>query len=232
MAVIWKLPVIFVCENNQYAVSTHVSQTIAFDSILTLAEAYQIPGHDVDELRAGSYWTLSTGYLWKLKDIFTLRGQSLYAGVRLQGGQAFDRFDGVPDGDIESASVYLTGRTPVGPLTVGFAATTTDSWSLWLSIGRPIGSGTIRNEASSAELHCSDATNLDKDMNMSFRNEGNVDRALRVIIGLAVISLVFVGPKTPWGWLGAIPAVTGLAGWCPLYALLGINTCGAKSAKQ
>jgi pyruvate dehydrogenase E1 component alpha subunit len=48
MAVIWKLPVIFVCENNQYAVSTHVSQTIAFDRILTLAEAYQIPGYDVD----------------------------------------------------------------------------------------------------------------------------------------------------------------------------------------
>ncbi len=48
MAVIWKLPVIFVCENNQYAVSTHVSQTIAFDGILTLADAYQIPGHDVD----------------------------------------------------------------------------------------------------------------------------------------------------------------------------------------
>jgi pyruvate dehydrogenase E1 component alpha subunit len=48
MAVIWKLPVIFVCENNQYAVSTHVSQTIAFDSILTLAEAYHIPGYDVD----------------------------------------------------------------------------------------------------------------------------------------------------------------------------------------
>ena len=48
MAVIWKLPVLFVCENNQYAVSTHVSQTIAFKHILTLADAYQIPGHDVD----------------------------------------------------------------------------------------------------------------------------------------------------------------------------------------
>ncbi len=48
MAVIWKLPVIFVCENNQYAVSTHVSQTIAFDGISTLADAYQIPGYDVD----------------------------------------------------------------------------------------------------------------------------------------------------------------------------------------
>jgi Protein of unknown function (DUF2892) len=67
-------------------------------------------------------------------------------------------------------------------------------------------------------------------MNMSFKNEGNVDRALRVIIGLAAISLVFVGPKTPWGWLGAIPLVTGLIGWCPVYSLFGINTSGKGTA--
>jgi pyruvate dehydrogenase E1 component alpha subunit len=48
MAVIWKLPVIFVCENNQYAVSTHVSQAIAFDRISTLADAYSISGYEVD----------------------------------------------------------------------------------------------------------------------------------------------------------------------------------------
>lgn len=65
---------------------------------------------------------------------------------------------------------------------------------------------------------------------MSFKNEGTVDRALRVIIGLAVISLVFVGPKTPWGWLGTIPLVTALIGWCPLYSLLGINTSGKGTA--
>jgi Protein of unknown function (DUF2892) len=65
---------------------------------------------------------------------------------------------------------------------------------------------------------------------MSIKNEGNVDRALRVIIGLAVISLVFVGPKTHWGWLGVIPLLTGLAGWCPLYALFGINTSGKGTA--
>jgi Protein of unknown function (DUF2892) len=67
-------------------------------------------------------------------------------------------------------------------------------------------------------------------MNMSFKNEGNVDRVLRVIIGLSAISLVFVGPKTPWGWLGAIPLVTGLIGWCPLYSLFGINTSGKGTA--
>jgi hypothetical protein len=68
-------------------------------------------------------------------------------------------------------------------------------------------------------------------MDMKFRNEGNVDRILRVLVGLAIISLVFVGPKTPWAWLGAIPVITGMAGWCPLYAVLGINTCRTSPAR-
>lgn len=57
------------------------------------------------------------------------------------------------------------------------------------------------------------------------RNEGTIDRILRIVVGLAVISLVFVGPQTPWGWLGVVPVVTGLIGWCPAYTLLGIKTC-------
>ena len=59
-------------------------------------------------------------------------------------------------------------------------------------------------------------------------NEGGIDRALRVIVGLAVLALAFVGPKTPWGYVGLVPLLTGLVGFCPLYALLGINTCPAK----
>jgi hypothetical protein len=58
-----------------------------------------------------------------------------------------------------------------------------------------------------------------------FRNEGTVDRALRVILGIVLIALVFVGPKTPWGWVGIVPLVTGLVGFCPLYRLIGVNTC-------
>jgi hypothetical protein len=55
-------------------------------------------------------------------------------------------------------------------------------------------------------------------------NEGMIDRVLRVIIGIALISIVFIGPETPWGWLGVIPLATGLIGWCPAYMLLGIKT--------
>ena len=57
------------------------------------------------------------------------------------------------------------------------------------------------------------------------RNEGTLDRALRVIVGLVLIALVFVGPQTPWGWVGLVPLLTGLVGMCPLYSILGINTC-------
>jgi len=55
-------------------------------------------------------------------------------------------------------------------------------------------------------------------------NEGALDRVLRIILGLVVLSLVFVGPKTAWGYLGVIPLLTGLVGFCPLYALLRIST--------
>jgi len=61
-------------------------------------------------------------------------------------------------------------------------------------------------------------------------NEGSIDRVLRVILGLALISIVFIGPKTMWGWVGVVPLVTGLVGMCPLYAILGINTCPVHKA--
>jgi hypothetical protein len=60
------------------------------------------------------------------------------------------------------------------------------------------------------------------------RNVHNIERVIRIIIGLGLISLVFVGPQTPWGWLGVIPLATGIIGWCPPYALLGISTCKTK----
>ncbi|MBK8630095.1 MAG: DUF2892 domain-containing protein [Sphingomonadales bacterium] len=56
-------------------------------------------------------------------------------------------------------------------------------------------------------------------------NEGKTDRTLRVIAGLILLSLVFVGPQTPWGWVGLVPLLTGVFGFCPAYTLLGINTC-------
>jgi len=57
-----------------------------------------------------------------------------------------------------------------------------------------------------------------------------VERAIRVLAGVVLLSLVFVGPQTPWGWLGIVPILTGLSGLCPLYTILGISTCSKKPA--
>jgi hypothetical protein len=59
-------------------------------------------------------------------------------------------------------------------------------------------------------------------------NEGAIDRILRVVVGAGILSLAFIGPQTPWAYLGAIPLLTGIVGFCPAYALLGINTCGVR----
>jgi hypothetical protein len=56
-------------------------------------------------------------------------------------------------------------------------------------------------------------------------NVGTADRMLRIILGIGLLSLVFIGPQTPWGWLGLVPLFTGLMRTCPLYSLFGFNTC-------
>lgn len=57
------------------------------------------------------------------------------------------------------------------------------------------------------------------------RNEGRLDRSLRVTAGLVLIALAATGTVGPWAWLGVVPLATGALGWCPLYTMLGINTC-------
>jgi Protein of unknown function (DUF2892) len=62
-------------------------------------------------------------------------------------------------------------------------------------------------------------------------NEGRIDRALRVLVGLALIGLAATGTVGAWAWIGAVPLATGLIGWCPAYTMLGISTCPAKASK-
>ena len=61
------------------------------------------------------------------------------------------------------------------------------------------------------------------------QNVANFERAIRAMIGLGVISVVFIGPQSAWRWIGAVPLATAILGWCPPYALLGINNCGLKN---
>ncbi len=59
-------------------------------------------------------------------------------------------------------------------------------------------------------------------------NIGPIDRILRIVIGLGLLSLVFLGPKTYWGLVGLIPLLTAFAGFCPAYRLLGFSTCARR----
>ncbi len=58
------------------------------------------------------------------------------------------------------------------------------------------------------------------------RNAGKLDSTIRIILGIIILSLIFVGPKSLWGLVGLVPLLTGIFGNCPLYSILGINTCG------
>jgi hypothetical protein len=57
------------------------------------------------------------------------------------------------------------------------------------------------------------------------KNAGTIDRVFRVVVGLGILSLAFVGPQTVWGYIGIVPILTGTFGYCPAYSIFGINTC-------
>ncbi len=68
-------------------------------------------------------------------------------------------------------------------------------------------------------------------MNLLPKNEATIDRVIRVVLGVVVLSLTVVGPHTMWGLLGLVPLFTGLVGSCPLYTVLGLSTNGAKKVQ-
>jgi hypothetical protein len=61
-------------------------------------------------------------------------------------------------------------------------------------------------------------------------NVGGIDRVLRIVLGLALIGLTLAGTIGVWGWIGLVPLATAAFGFCPVYPLLGINTCPMKKA--
>lgn len=59
-------------------------------------------------------------------------------------------------------------------------------------------------------------------------NVGGIDKILRIVIGIVLMSLSALGIVGVWGWIGIVPLLTGIFGWCPLYPLFGINSCPVK----
>jgi hypothetical protein len=60
-------------------------------------------------------------------------------------------------------------------------------------------------------------------------NEGKMDRVIRVVLGIGLLSLMIIGPQTNWGLIGLIPLLTGAFGFCPLYRVFGLSTCPVNS---
>ena len=63
-------------------------------------------------------------------------------------------------------------------------------------------------------------------------NMGSIDRALQIIVGLVLVGLALTSTVGWWGWLGISPIVTGVLGHCPLYSVIGVNTCGTKRCNK
>ena len=61
-------------------------------------------------------------------------------------------------------------------------------------------------------------------------NEGTIDRALRVAVGILLLALTLTNTIGMWGWIGVVPLLTGAIGWCPLYTVFGVNTCPMKNS--
>jgi Protein of unknown function (DUF2892) len=59
-------------------------------------------------------------------------------------------------------------------------------------------------------------------------NVGGIDRLLRIVIGIALIAMTLLGTIGPWGWVGVVPLLTAAMGSCPLYTVLGVNSCGVR----
>jgi hypothetical protein len=63
------------------------------------------------------------------------------------------------------------------------------------------------------------------------KNVGGIDRILRIVAGIVLLSLTVVGPKTMWGLVGIVPILTGSLSFCPFYPLLGLSTCPLEEKK-
>ena len=61
-------------------------------------------------------------------------------------------------------------------------------------------------------------------------NVGGIDKILRIVVGIVLVSMAALGAVGAWGWIGVVPLLTGLFGVCPAYLLLGANTCAVKKS--
>jgi NTE family protein len=124
---------------------TDLGGTLPADRAFSLGGPQSFPGYAIGEVRARRYWTVDGAVLWHVADILPILSQSLYGGMRLEGGRVYERIDPTPDGSIYGVSTYVGGRTPIGTLTVGIGWAS-GSRAGWITLGTPVGAGSILNQ--------------------------------------------------------------------------------------
>ena len=116
----------------------HWRGELPFYDVFTLGGPMSFPGLAPGQLRGTSYWTTSAAYLRGVVDISALFGQRMYLGASLAAGDMAGRVDGIREEPTFGAALLFGGQTPLGPLTLSAGATSTDDWSLFLTLGRPV----------------------------------------------------------------------------------------------
>lgn len=104
----------------------------------TLGGPVSLPGLSLGELRGTSYWNAKATYLYRVADISYVFGQALYAGFSVSAADMAGRIDGIEAPPIYSGALLLSGRTPLGPLSLSFAVTSDSEWQVMFGLGRPI----------------------------------------------------------------------------------------------
>ncbi len=115
------------------------------DRSFSLGGPRTLAGYQFDEIRVESYWLAQGSFLWRIKDLATIKNQALYAGFSVYAAGLYDSFDGAEDDQVYGASAYLAGSTPIGSINLGLGYAT-DNAAIWLSIGKPVGRGSMLDD--------------------------------------------------------------------------------------
>jgi NTE family protein len=115
------------------------------DRAFSLGGPRTLAGYQYDEIRVDSYWIAEGSFLWRLKDLVSIKKQAIYGGFGLYVAGLYGRIDQVPDEEIYGASAYLAGSTAIGTINLGVGYASHNS-SIWLSIGRSVGKGSMLDD--------------------------------------------------------------------------------------